>query len=136
VLGLPELSDDPLFATNTDRLAHLPQLVERIEQRTRLATRAHWLELLEDAGIPAGPINTVPEALADPQTQARGMVVEVEHPRLGTIKALGPVVKLSDTPARIASAAPDLGEHTDEVFGEVGLSDQEVEALRAEGVLG
>lgn len=136
VLGIPELADDPLFATNPDRLAHLPQLEERIEERTLVETRAHWLQVLEDAGIPAGPINTVPEALADPQAQARDMVVDVEHPRLGMLKALGPVVKLSDTPAKVVSAAPDLGEHTDEVLGELGIDGQALEALRAEGVLG
>lgn len=135
-LGVPELENDPLFATNTDRLVNLPELVRRIEERTEVETRAHWLEVLEDVGIPAGPINTVPEALADPQARARDMVVEVEHPTLGTLKALGPVVKLSDTPARVVSAAPDLGQHTDEVLLELGVGAQEIDALRAEGVLG
>ncbi len=135
-LGIPELADSPDFATNPDRLANLPELVERIEERTKAETREHWLEILEEVGIPAGPINTVPEALADPQALAREMVVEVEHPTLGTLKALGPVVKLSDTPARVVSAAPDLGQHTDEVLSELGVGAREIVALRAEGVLG
>lgn len=136
VLGAEELADDPRFATNTERLANLADLVALIEARTQEETRAHWLEQLEAVGIPAGPINTVPEALTDPQTQARGMVVEVEHQRLGTLRALGPVVKLSDTPAKVVSPAPDLGQHTDEVLGDVGFSPKDLAELRAEGVLG
>ena len=72
-----------------------------IEERTLRRSRDQWLERLEGLGIPAGPINTVPEALADPQAVAREMVVELEHPRAGRIRALGPVVKLSGTPATI-----------------------------------
>jgi formyl-CoA transferase len=134
-IGAPELVDDPRFATNPDRLTHLEELVEAIERRTELETRAHWLRLLEDVGIPAGPINSVPEALSDPQALARGMVQEVEDPRLGTVRALGPVVKLSDTPAAITRTAPDLGQHTDEVLGELGMDAGEITSLREAGVL-
>ncbi|MGH3358490.1 MAG: CaiB/BaiF CoA transferase family protein [Nocardioidaceae bacterium] len=135
-IGAPELAEDPRFLTNPDRLAHLSDLVGCIEERTIVETRAHWLGLLQEVGIPAGPINTVPEALADPQARAREMVIEVEHPTLGTTRALGPVVKLSDTPAAITRAAPDLGQHTQEVLREIGLDDDEIAALRADGVLG
>lgn len=134
-IGAPELVDDPRFATNPDRLEHLAELVERIESRTVSEPREHWMRRLEEAGIPAGPINSVPEALADPQAEARDMVVDVEHPTLGTLRALGPVVKLSDTPAEVSRAAPDLGQHTDEVLRELGLDDREVANLRADGVL-
>lgn len=135
-IGLPDLVADPRFASNADRLAHLADLGAIVEERTIRHSRAHWLDLLEGVGIPAGPINTVPEALADPQARARGMVVEIEHPRLGTLRALGPVVKLSDTPARISVVAPDLGQHTDEVLLELGLEPAELDALRTSGVLG
>lgn len=135
-LGLPELPADPRFATNPDRLANLPDLVALIEEQTVRQPRSHWLRVLEDAGIPAGPINTVPEALTDPQARAREMVVEVEHPTLGTLRTLGPAVKLSHTPAQVLSAAPDLGQHNSEVLGELGLDEGELEALRAEGALG
>jgi crotonobetainyl-CoA:carnitine CoA-transferase CaiB-like acyl-CoA transferase len=134
-LGVPELADDPRFATNADRLRHLPELVPLIEERTLRHSRDHWLERLERLGIPAGPINSVPEALADPQAVAREMVVELEHPRAGRIRALGPVVKLSGTPATIRRTAPALGEHTTEVLGEVGIDAERVDALRAEGAV-
>lgn len=135
VLGVPELADDPRFATNSDRLAHLRDLVDQIEKRTAAETRGHWLGLLEQAGIPAGPINSVPEALADAQTQSRGMVQDLEHPSLGTIRALGPVVKLSGTPASIRAVAPDLGQHTSEVLRECGIAAAEIERLLASGVV-
>lgn len=135
IIGLPELIDDDRFKTNAARLENLPALVERVEQRTGSASRAHWLQLFEDAGIPAGPINTVPEALADPQSRARHMVVELPHPELGVTHNLGPVVKLSDTPASIRKAAPDLGEHTDEVLREIGMTDQQIGELRKEGTV-
>lgn len=135
-IGAPELAEDPRFATNPDRLANLADLVQEIEKRTVRETRAHWLQVLEEAGIPAGPINSIPEALSDPQTLTRGMVQEVQHPRLGTLKALGPVVKLSETPAAITRTAPDLGEHTDEVLEELGIPAEERSQLREAGVLG
>lgn len=135
-IGRPELVDDPRFADNTSRLAHLPSLVEAIEERTVTKPRAHWLERLEEVGVPAGPINSVPEALNDPQAVARQLVVEVQHPRLGTLKALGPSVKLSDTPATIRHTAPDLGQHTSEVLAEFGFSPDELTALKSSGVIG
>ena len=135
VIGRPELLTDASFETNPDRLANLPALVELIEAKTSTEDRAYWLERLEAVGIPAGQINTVPEALVDPQTVAREMVQDVEHPTHGTLKALGPVVKLSDTPARIVSAAPDQGQHTTEILTELGISADELARLRAEGAV-
>lgn len=136
VIGKPELVEDPRFLANPDRLANLPALVEEIEEQTIEHTRAAWLERLEAVGIPAGPINSVPEALNDPQAVARDLVVEVEHPRLGTVKALGPSVKLSDTPATVRTTAPDLGEHTAEVLAELGLTADEIARLKTEGIAG
>ena len=135
-IGAAELIEDPRFHSNADRLAHLAALTEAIEAVTLRESRAHWLELLERAGVPAGPINSVPEALNDPQARARGMVQAVEHPRLGTLQALGPVVKLSDTPASIRRTAPDLGEHNDELLAEIGYGATETEDLRTAGVIG
>ncbi|GLU49770.1 CaiB/BaiF CoA transferase family protein [Nocardiopsis ansamitocini] len=135
VIGLPELAEDPRYATNAERLRSLPNLVEAVEKRMVEHDREHWLALLEEAGIPAGPIYSVPEALEDQHARARDMVVEIEHPRLGTTRSLGPVVKFSDTPAEIYRPAPDLGEHTDELARELGRTPGDIETLRAEGAL-
>ncbi|WP_293786267.1 CaiB/BaiF CoA-transferase family protein [uncultured Aeromicrobium sp.] len=135
VIGRPELVDDPRFATNPDRLAHLPELVSLIEEKTSRQNRAYWMAALEAVGVPAGPIQTVPEALEDPHAVARNMVVEVEHPRLGALKALGPVVKLSETPAAVRTPAPDLGQHTEQVLTEIGLAPKRIAELIDKGVL-
>jgi formyl-CoA transferase len=126
LVGLPDLATDARFATNALRLENLAELVPLVEARTTQHDRAHWLERLEEIGLPAGPINTVPEALSDPHAVARSMVVELDHPLAGHLKALGPVVKLSETPARIGRPAPRFGEHTDEVLRELGFGDEGV----------
>jgi formyl-CoA transferase len=130
IIGAPELADDERFSTNAARLRNLAELERLVEQRMETEDREHWLAKLEEAGIPAGPINTVPEALQDPQATARSMVVEVGHPRLGATRTIGPVVKFSDTPAQVRTRAPDLGEHTDEIAAELGRTSEEVVALR------
>ena len=99
------------------------------------APRACWLERLDAAGVPAGPINTYPEALADPHALARGMVVDLVHPGAGPIKALGVPVKLSDTPGAVDRAAPLLGEHTAEILTELGYTEMEQRQLRDRGVI-
>lgn len=136
LLGIPELIEHPHFATNDDRLENLNELVRLVEEQTVHHSREHWLTELERVGIPAGPINTVPEALADPQTLARDMVQEVTSPTLGTLRALGPPVKLSATPATIRTAAPRLGEHTEEVLREVGMTEGEIARLKEQGAFG
>jgi crotonobetainyl-CoA:carnitine CoA-transferase CaiB-like acyl-CoA transferase len=130
IIDQEALVDDPRFRTNSARLVHLGELVPLIESRTTLESTAYWLERLEQEGVPAGPINSVPQALADPHTEARDMVIEVEHPLAGATSALGPVVKLSATPAAVGRPAPCLGEHTDEVLGELGIDSARLQALR------
>ena len=95
--------------------------------------RADWLAAFERAGVPAGPVHSIGEALSHPQTRARGMVVELEHPVAGPTRALGPPVKLSATPAAVSRHAPSLGEHTREVLLERGWTAAEVDALIASG---
>jgi glutaryl-CoA transferase len=98
--------------------------------------RAEWLRLLEEADIPCGPINTYPEVFADPQVIARRMAVSVDHPVLGTLRALGTPLKMSETPLDPLRRAPLLGEHTLQVLREAGLSENEIEALVASGAAG
>jgi crotonobetainyl-CoA:carnitine CoA-transferase CaiB-like acyl-CoA transferase len=124
---------DPRFAEGSRRMANLPALVEAME--TALGTRdsADWLADFGAAGVPAGPVHSIGEALSHPQTLARGMVVDLEHPVAGPTRALGPPVKLSATPTYVGRHAPSLGEHTREVLREHGWADAEIDALLASG---
>jgi formyl-CoA transferase len=136
VLGQPELADDPRFRTNSDRIANRPALTAELERELAKRPAAEWTELLLEAGVPAGPINTMAEVFSDPHVLARDMLVEVEHSTLGAIQLPGVPMKFSATPAEARSAPPVLGEHTRDVLREVcGLADAEVEALAAQGVV-
>jgi formyl-CoA transferase len=135
LLGLPHLLEDPRFADVPRRLANRAALQTLIENVTVHATRAHWLERCEAAGIPAGPIYTVPEAHADPHAQARGMVQELAHSQLGRVKALGNPVKMSRTPPTLRTAAPALGADNDSILRELGLDAGEIGALRGRRVI-
>ncbi|MGH3666611.1 MAG: CaiB/BaiF CoA transferase family protein [Egibacteraceae bacterium] len=131
VIDRPELADDERFATNGDRLANRPQLVRELEAALEGRTTAEWVDAFLDAGVPAGPISNYEQVFDDPHTKAREMVVEVEHPVEGTVRALGIPVKLSDTPARIRRPAPLLGQHTREVLNELGVGAAELRRLAA-----
>ena len=129
VIGREELVGDPRFATNADRMANRPQLAAELEAALASDGTDAWVARLEEAGIAAGPIHDYAEVFADPHTQAREMEVTMEHPEEGTVRGLGIPVKLSETPGSIRRAAPLLGEHTEEVLREAGLSRDEIEAL-------
>ena len=134
-LGRPDLAADPRFVSGHARMAGREALAAEIEKTTGAAPREHWLTRLEAAGVPAGPINTYAEALADPQALARDMIVDLEHPGAGPIKALGVPVKLSDTPGAVDRAAPVLGQDNASVLTELGYSEAEQRALQAQGVV-
>jgi formyl-CoA transferase len=135
LLGLPHLIKDPRFDSVPHRLRNRAELETLIEAVTSQEPRAHWLAKCEQAGIPAGPIYTVPEALADPHAQARGMVQELAHPQIGRVKALGNPVKMSATPPRLRTAAPALGADTDAILHELGYVDGDIAALRERKVV-
>jgi crotonobetainyl-CoA:carnitine CoA-transferase CaiB-like acyl-CoA transferase len=107
-----------------------------LKQTFLTKTRDEWFELLIQNDIPAGKVYTLDEVFADPQVLHRQMVVEVEHPTLGKIKQVGIAPKLSDTPGKVRSLAPLLGEHTDEILQKLGYSQKEIENLRQEGAVG
>lgn len=129
-LGLSDLVTDPRFAEPGDRQKNRAALAEILERVTVTRPRAHWMEVLERAGVPSGPIYTVPEAVADPHAQARGMVQEIDHPAAGRVKTLGSPVKLEKSPAAVRKAAPALGEDTDAVLRGIGYSPSEIAELR------
>jgi len=135
MVGAPELITDPRFRTNSDRMANREELARLLGERLKQRTTAEWLKDLDAAGIPAGPINDIAAMAADPQTLAREMVVELEHPKAGKTKALGLPIKFSETPGRITRPAPMLGQHTREVLLGVGYTDAEIDALAAEGAI-
>jgi formyl-CoA transferase len=135
VLGHPEWTAEPDFADNTLRVRHRAALAARIESMTSRQPCREWIARLEAAGVPCGPINDYRAAFDDPQVRARGMVVDVEHPTLGTIRTLGSPIKMSDTPPVVNRRAPLLGEHTHQVLREAGCSESEIAAIIAESGL-
>lgn len=135
MVGAPELISDARFKTNSNRMANREELARLLGDHLKQRTTAEWLKDLDAAGIPAGPINDIAAMAADPQTLAREMVVELDHPKAGLTRALGLPIKFSETPGKIVSPAPMLGQHTREVLLGVGYSDAEVDALAAEGAI-
>jgi crotonobetainyl-CoA:carnitine CoA-transferase CaiB-like acyl-CoA transferase len=134
-LGLEHLEHDPRFATVPARRARQAELVALIETVTTTRPSAHWYRLLEHAGVPCGVLNRIDQAVADEQVQARGFVVDLPHPTLGTIRATGSPMRLSRTPVRLERAGPRLGEHTAEVLAELGLDAATIADLAAAGVV-
>jgi crotonobetainyl-CoA:carnitine CoA-transferase CaiB-like acyl-CoA transferase len=135
VLGHPEWRDDPRFRTNSARMANLDALTDAMSAVLATRPKAEWIAAFDAAGVPAGPVHTIGEALEHPQTLARGMVVDLAHPQAGATRALGCPLHFSATPTRVTRPAPMLGEHTREVLRDYGYADAEVDTLLAGGVV-
>jgi crotonobetainyl-CoA:carnitine CoA-transferase CaiB-like acyl-CoA transferase len=136
VAGKPEWGKDPRFAKNADRVRNRIDCDAAVAEAVKLRPTQWWIDKLRAAGVPCGSVNKVSQALADPQSLARGMVMEMQHPTAGALKMLGFPIKLSETPAAATKAPPLLGQHTVEVLaGDVGLTAAEIEALRKAGAI-
>jgi formyl-CoA transferase/CoA:oxalate CoA-transferase len=134
-LGRADWLDDPRFASIIGRIQNRDELSREIEAVLATEPVSHWVDTLNAAGIPTGPVLDLAQVFKDPQVLAREMLVELAHAEVGRFKTTGLPVKLSATPGRIERAPPLLGEHTDEVLGECGLGQAEIDELRRAGVV-
>ena len=136
-IGCPELAADPRYRTNADRAKHRDSLLPKLQEVFLTRAYEEWEAVLLAQGIPVGAINDIKQVVEHPQVVARQSLVEMDHPRAGKVRMVGPPVRLSETPGRVRTPAPMLGEHTDEVLGRLlGLGADEIAALRATGAIG
>ena len=136
LLERPDLHADDRFTTNADRVRNVDALDAQIAPALAMKTVDDWLAAFEEAGIPAGPVLTIDQTLAHPQLAARDMIVEMEHPVAGPIRATGVPIHLSETPGGARRPPPELGADTDEILTELGYSTHDVAQLRAAGAAG
>jgi crotonobetainyl-CoA:carnitine CoA-transferase CaiB-like acyl-CoA transferase len=129
LLDRPEWRQNSDYSSDSARVKHREKLATAIEAITVTRPRAHWLELFESNGLPCGPINDYAQVFDDPHIRARELVVETNHPQLGTIRTLGSPVKMTRTPTTVARPAPLLGQHTREVLTEVGYDEAAITRL-------
>jgi crotonobetainyl-CoA:carnitine CoA-transferase CaiB-like acyl-CoA transferase len=134
-VGSPELAEDPRYATGRSRSENRDALNAAIEAITKTRTSAHWIEALNAAGVPSGPIYKMNEVFADPQVQHLKIARKVSHKVLGEVEVIGQAIELSRTPWSIRSATPEAGEHTDAVLAELGYAPADIEGLRAKKVV-
>jgi crotonobetainyl-CoA:carnitine CoA-transferase CaiB-like acyl-CoA transferase len=135
-IGDPPLADDPRFATREARLARRAELTTRLESIFREATVREWMERLEARDVLCAPVNRYADLPGDPAVGATGMLTDEEHPRAGRIRTLAPPIRFSETPGSIRTPAPTLGEHTDVVLREAGITPQELADLRRQRAIG
>ena len=135
VAGVPGLARDERFLRNADRVRHRATLVPLLADVMKRRMKSDWLAALEAARVPCGAINDLAEVFADPQVAERGMTVDVPHPLAGSVPLVASPMKLSATPVQYRRAPPLLGEHTDEVLREFGLTKEQCAALREQGVI-
>jgi crotonobetainyl-CoA:carnitine CoA-transferase CaiB-like acyl-CoA transferase len=129
-IDAPGLIDDPRFRTMRDRSKHRTQMNAELDRHLSRKPSAEWIEILNKAGVPSGPILNVKEVFEDPQIQHLEMAKPVKHPERGEILVQAPPTTLSRTPGAIRRAAPTQGEHTDEVLAELGYTSEEIKTLR------
>jgi crotonobetainyl-CoA:carnitine CoA-transferase CaiB-like acyl-CoA transferase len=136
VAGRPELSSNPRYTRNADRVRHRAELVPLLEQVMKTRPKADWLAALEAAKVPCGAINSLDEVFVDPHVQARGMVTHWQHALRADLPLVSSPIKLEKTPVRTTMPPPMLGQHTDEVLGELlGADALRLATLRERGII-
>ncbi len=134
-LGKPELASDIRFSTNVTRLEHRDELLALIRQMLAANDRAHWIARFSAVGVPCAPINDVGETLRDEQIEHRGMVLDMPHRLAGTVPQVVSPMRFTDAPLQYDRAPPVLGEHSEEILREIGMTDEEIRSLRAHGIV-
>ncbi|NYT85633.1 CaiB/BaiF CoA transferase family protein [Pollutimonas harenae] len=135
VMGHPEWLEDARFDTNSDRMANLEALVALMDAVLQEQDTAYWIGAFDAAGVPAGPVHTIGQALSHPQTLARNMVIDLDHVQAGPTKALGCPIHFSRTPTQVRRPAPVLGQHTRELLREAGYADTDIDGFVDQGVV-
>ncbi|HEX4358343.1 MAG TPA: CoA transferase [Pseudonocardia sp.] len=135
VLGRPELMDRAEYGSSRSRAEHADQLAGELQEILRGHPTEHWVRALDAAGVPGGPVLTYAEALAQPQVEARRMVVDIDHPKIGPMRALGMPAKLSETPSTVRRAAPLLGQHSREILLASGFDHTEIQNWVEQGIV-
>ncbi len=137
VIGRPEMAADGRFRTNEARLLHRQELAAILKSVIGKRSTQDWISMMETAGVPCGPINSIDEVFADPQVKAREMRIEVDHPSGGKIPLVSSPMKFSRTPVVYSHHPPLLGEHTAEVLSALlGLSEERIQTLQEKGIIG
>ena len=132
----PDLLENPLYKDAPSRAKNRKPLNAEMDKVLATKTSAEWVEILNNAGVPCGPIYTMDQVFADPQVKhMQAISTPVKHKRLGTLNLLAQPVKLSRTPATLATASPERGEHSAEILGEAGYSAAEIEQFKSKGIV-
>ena len=132
----PEWLEDSRFQNTAGLVAHARERLEMMAEVLKTKTTEHWLDVLDKADVPCAPVLTRDDVHLHPQVQANGIVIEQDHPVVGRVRQARPAEQMDGTPSAISRPAPVLGQHTEEVLAEMGVSSQRIAELRASGVLG
>lgn len=134
-MGISELATDPRFVSESTRVAHRDELNQILIPILKSKPKAYWVEVLNKAGVPTGPIYDMSEVFSDPQVISQDAAVEVVHPKVGKIRIVNQAVKLSRTPAKITHSAPELGEHSEEILRELCYSEIQIQEFKTKKII-